>query len=64
MNRPVTTPCVQVCVVDGESGYCLGCFRTRGEIAACGALSEAEREAVTAELPARRGRISPEKLGA
>ncbi len=25
--RAIKTPCVQVCVVDGESGLCMGCFR-------------------------------------
>jgi hypothetical protein len=54
---------VKVCVVDGESGLCLGCFRTLHEIAAWAELSEAEREALMADLPTRRIRISPEKLG-
>jgi predicted Fe-S protein YdhL (DUF1289 family) len=61
--RPITTPCVKVCVVDGESGLCLGCFRTLGEIAQWSRLDEAERREITAALPARRGRIRPEKLG-
>ena len=61
--RPITTPCVKVCVVDGESGLCLGCFRTLGEIAQWSRLDEAERTQITAALPARRGRIRPEKLG-
>jgi uncharacterized protein len=61
--RPITTPCVKVCVVDGESGLCLGCFRTLPEIAQWSRLDEAERVRIAAALPARRGRISPEKLG-
>jgi len=60
---PIRTPCVQVCVVDGESGLCLGCFRTLGEIAGWARLSDEERARIMAELPARRGRIAPEKLG-
>lgn len=59
---PIATPCVQVCAVDGESGLCLGCYRTLPEIAGWSALSAAQRQAVMAELPARRGRIRPEKL--
>ena len=62
MPLPVTTPCVKVCVVDGDSGLCLGCFRTLGEIAGWTAMSEEERQAVMGDLPARRGRIAPEKL--
>lgn len=61
--RPIATPCIKVCMVDGESGLCLGCHRTLPEIARWGALAEAERTAILAELPARRSRISPEKLG-
>ncbi len=60
---PIKTPCIQVCCVDGESGLCLGCFRTLPEIARWSALGAAERDAVMAELPARKTRIAPEKLG-
>ena len=41
--KSIATPCVMVCAVDGESGLCLGCFRTLGEIAgwrAAGMLPE------------------------
>ena len=50
-------------MVDGESGLCLGCLRTLPEIAAWGRLGDAERARVMTELPARRGRLAPEKLG-
>ncbi|HEV2531795.1 DUF1289 domain-containing protein [Phenylobacterium sp.] len=60
---PIKTPCVQVCIVDGESGLCLGCYRTLQEVAAWARFSDAERAALMAELPGRRGRIRPEKLG-
>ena len=64
MDGPaITTPCIKVCVVDGDSGLCLGCLRTLGEIAGWGRLSEAERARVMAELPERKGKIAPEKLG-
>ncbi len=54
--RPIKTPCVQVCVVDGESGLCLGCRRTLAEIAGWSRLTDAERDQIMAELPARPGR--------
>ncbi|HEX8568603.1 MAG TPA: DUF1289 domain-containing protein [Caulobacteraceae bacterium] len=60
---PVATPCVKVCIVDGDSGLCLGCFRTLGEIASWSALSAEQRSELMRELPGRRGRIAPEKLG-
>jgi hypothetical protein len=61
---PIASPCVKVCVVDGESGLCLGCFRTLAEIAGWASFSDAERAAITAGLQARRARIDPRKLGA
>ena len=61
--RAIATPCVQVCAVDGASGLCLGCFRTLKEIAGWSRFTDAERAVLMAELPARRGRIAPEKLG-
>jgi predicted Fe-S protein YdhL (DUF1289 family) len=60
---PIKTPCVKVCVVDGESGLCLGCYRRLGEVAGWAALTDAERERIMAELPDRRSLIRPEKLG-
>jgi uncharacterized protein len=60
---PIRTPCIKVCVVDEDSGLCLGCFRDLQEIAAWSRLSEAERERLMSELPGRRDRIAPEKLG-
>jgi predicted Fe-S protein YdhL (DUF1289 family) len=50
-------------MVDGQSGLCLGCFRTLQEIAGWTKLSADERAALMVELPARRDRIAPEKLG-
>ena len=58
----IATPCVKVCVVDGESGLCLGCLRTLAEVAGWTGFSDAERASIMAGLPARRGRIRPEKL--
>ncbi len=57
----VASPCVKVCVVDGESGLCLGCLRTLSEVAAWPRLSDAQRAAILAQLPGRPARISPEK---
>ncbi|MFZ5729815.1 DUF1289 domain-containing protein [Phenylobacterium sp.] len=60
---PIKTPCIKVCAIDGESGLCLGCYRTLPEVAGWAKLTPERREALMAELPGRRGRISPEKLG-
>jgi predicted Fe-S protein YdhL (DUF1289 family) len=59
---PIKTPCIKVCVVDGESGLCLGCYRKLTEVAGWAKLSDEDRARIMAELPARRGLIRPEKL--
>ena len=59
---PIKTPCIKVCVVDGESGLCLGCYRKLNEVAAWSRLDDAERDRILAELPDRRSLIRPEKL--
>jgi len=61
-SRTVTSPCVQVCIVDGPSGLCLGCFRSLSEIGSWSQMSENEREVIMNGLEARRGRIAPSKL--
>lgn len=63
LPRSIATPCVQVCVVDGESGLCLGCYRSLAEIAAWSRLRDDERRSIIIELPARRALIAPEKFG-
>ena len=59
---PVKTPCNKLCIVEGESGLCMGCYRKRSEVAAWGLFSDDEREAIMVTLPARRTLIRPEKL--
>ena len=61
--KAIATPCIKVCVVDGASSLCLGCYRTLSEIGGWSALDDAERAAVMAELPARRDRIDPALRG-
>ena len=49
----VSTPCINVCVLDPLSALCIGCGRTGEEIAAWTTMSETERLAVMADLPQR-----------
>lgn len=53
MSQPVSTPCIKVCAVSGQTGLCIGCGRSLNEIARWANLSEAERQAIMAALPAR-----------
>lgn len=48
------TPCIKVCVMDLDTHRCRGCYRTLEEIGRWGSMTEAERDAVIAELAERR----------
>ena len=50
---PISTPCIKVCAVSGQTGLCIGCGRTLAEIAGWGGMSEPERQQIMAELPLR-----------
>jgi predicted Fe-S protein YdhL (DUF1289 family) len=49
----IETPCVKVCVVDPETQYCIGCGRTRGEIASWIGMTVQARRDVMETLPER-----------
>lgn len=57
-DDPVLSPCIGVCVLDPVSGFCTGCARTLGEIAAWSSASEAQRRTIKAALPARRAGLN------
>jgi len=61
--RAIATPCVKVCIVDGASSLCLGCYRTLTEIGGWSGFTDEQRAEIMAELPARRDQIEPAKLG-
>lgn len=49
----IETPCILLCSIDEQSGFCFGCGRTREEIASWMALSADQRSAVMKQLPER-----------
>jgi uncharacterized protein len=53
VSAPISTPCINVCVIDPLSALCVGCGRTANEIAAWMTMSEAERLALMAGLGQR-----------
>lgn len=56
----ISSPCQQVCAVDGRTGLCVGCGRTLAEIAGWTGYSEAQRQAIMRELAARLAKNAPE----
>ena len=53
----VPSPCIRDCRMDESSGLCLGCARTRSEIATWKDESDEERRRIWLELPARRASL-------
>jgi uncharacterized protein len=48
------SPCIGICRIDTQRGWCEGCLRTLDEIAAWSRLDPAGRQAVFVLLPGRR----------
>ncbi|WP_421859359.1 DUF1289 domain-containing protein [Oricola sp.] len=47
------SPCILVCSIDEQTGYCFGCGRTRDEIGAWTLYTPEERRTIMDALPAR-----------
>jgi predicted Fe-S protein YdhL (DUF1289 family) len=52
-SQEIETPCIKVCVIDPETGFCVGCGRTRGEIGGWLGMTSADRLQIMAALPER-----------
>ena len=50
----LVSPCISVCQIDAEKGLCLGCYRTRREIAAWSSMSADQQSVLLSELRTRR----------
>jgi predicted Fe-S protein YdhL (DUF1289 family) len=46
MDTGIPSPCVLICMMDARNLYCLGCHRTRDEIARWGGADDDERRAI------------------
>jgi predicted Fe-S protein YdhL (DUF1289 family) len=57
----IETPCVKLCVVDPDTGFCIGCGRTRDEIGAWLALSAGERHEIVLDLADRLSTLTLRK---
>lgn len=59
----IESPCVRICVIHPEAGICIGCNRSRDEIAAWSGMTPADRRAIMADLPARTGLLRQRRGG-
>ena len=50
----VPSPCISICAIDPDTGYCIGCFRTLDEIGGWIGLDAAARLAVWDAIDERK----------
>jgi len=55
------SPCINVCVIDAQTGYCLGCRRTQDEITGWPQFSHARKLQIISALKTRETREMPER---
>ena len=54
-NDPyIASPCVSLCGIESDTGFCRGCLRTLDEIVQWQRASSAERQAILGRLAQRR----------
>jgi predicted Fe-S protein YdhL (DUF1289 family) len=51
------SPCILVCSIDQNTGYCFGCGRTSAEIGAWMSYSDDERRQIMEMLPERLTKV-------
>ncbi len=52
-HNDIETPCIKICVVEPETGFCIGCGRTREEIGDWLSMSPGDRHELVLALPER-----------
>ena len=60
------SPCISICQIDPETGNCLGCYRSRQEIAKWPAMSTDEQADLLQALKQRRSKktgLHPRQTG-
>lgn len=62
--QAIKSPCIKVCAVDGQTGWCLGCGRSLKEISYWTKYTEQQRAAVMKDLETRIAKLKASgKLG-
>lgn len=55
--NPIKSPCIKICELDYQTGYCIGCFRTIDEISHWTIYNDREKSAILSELETRKNRL-------
>ncbi|UCD70172.1 MAG: DUF1289 domain-containing protein [Betaproteobacteria bacterium] len=54
MTEQAVSPCVNICQINPETGYCVGCMRTIDEIAGWLEMTNEDKRQVLNQLEERR----------
>jgi hypothetical protein len=55
----IQSPCVDICRIDGKSGFCVGCLRTREEIREWKGMTDHRRHQVINDRARREAKLPP-----
>ncbi|HUU71402.1 MAG TPA: DUF1289 domain-containing protein [Burkholderiales bacterium] len=58
MSREIPSPCENICQLNPQTGYCIGCLRTLDEIADWLEMSNDEKRGLLARLDERRKAVA------
>jgi len=50
----IPSPCISICAMDEESGFCKGCFRTLEEVASWLYYTDMQKSEIIATLKSRK----------
>ncbi|WP_345816358.1 DUF1289 domain-containing protein [Paraburkholderia sp. PREW-6R] len=59
---PIPSPCVDICKLDGTTGFCVGCLRTRDEIREWKTMTDDRRLRVLEERTRRALALKPQTV--
>jgi predicted Fe-S protein YdhL (DUF1289 family) len=59
----IESPCIKVCVTHPDSGLCMGCYRSRDEIAGWSRMTPEARKSTMATLPERAHLVKGKRRG-
>ena len=57
LQTPVPSPCINLCEMTPETGFCRGCMRTIDEIVNWGSAGDAYKRQVWAEIRRREAQL-------
>lgn len=62
-RQEIESPCIRICLIHPDAGLCVGCLRSRDEIAAWSQMGAETRARITAALPARKSQLPGRRGG-